>query len=68
MEDKAVICDVFGDCLTLTRAGDNLSFISYEEIGDEECADIHYKGGYVVRVCITADSGIAIMRDILKHL
>lgn len=68
MEDKTAICDVFGDCLRLTRAGDALSFISYEKIGEEEYADMHYKDSHVVRVCITADSGIAIMRDILRNM
>ena len=68
MEDKATICDVFGSCLRLTRAGHDLSYISYQKIGDDEFAILSYDDGTTRNICITADSGIAIMRDILKHM
>ena len=38
----------------------------YEEIGDEEYVRINFNNGSSRRVCVTADSLLAMARDVLK--
>lgn len=49
-----------------TRAGDNIQTMLLSE--DEETVTIFYKSGGSKNVCVACDSGIALMRDVLKEI
>lgn len=40
----------------------------YKTENDEEYVDIKYKNGCVKRVCVTGDSELAIIQDVIKCL
>ena len=75
MEDKREICKKLCELLKLTRAGEGLVSIDYEKDGEEEYAKVCWQQGepggmemFVDKVCITADSGAAIIRDVMRSI
>ena len=78
MEDKREICRKLCELLKLTRAGEGLVSIDYEKDGEEEYAKVCWQNdwqkdhpgykGFFQKICITADSGIAILRDVLRRI
>lgn len=68
-EDKNYIMQMLLATLKYTVAGLDIAAIRYEQISNgEEFAIIIYESGIHKPVNITADSGIALMRDILRAL
>lgn len=68
-EDKQLICDVLLKTLQLTREGSELQSLDYFQINDDEMVRITYVNQYARKVVnVTADSGVALIRDILKHI
>ena len=68
-ENKELIVRSFFDTLKSTRAGQNIASMRYEgSDGYMEFVIIEYTDGTVKIVQVTADSGIAMLRDILKKL
>lgn len=65
MENKAIICELLTKTLQATRNGADVTGITYQqdETGDEY-ATVHFKNGYKKRICVTADSGTALIRDV----
>ena len=69
MENKRKIVRALEDLLKQTRAGEDIEFLHlrYDENGDE-WVYVHYKDDYIRKVIVTADSGIALIRDVLRAL
>lgn len=67
-EDKQLICDELARLLKFTRGGDGIGKIKYVKNGQHETATIIFSKGFEVTVNVTADSGIAMIKDILKPL
>lgn len=67
-EDKQKICDSLLATIQLTRAGADIVDLMYLKTAYGEIVDIAYKNGGRRRVDVTADSGIAMVRDIIKEM
>lgn len=72
-EDKGAIAKQLLNLLKLTRAGENLTGCDYiidpvSEKAAEEYVVIQMKDGYMKRVCVTDDSGIALIEDVISAL
>lgn len=66
-EDKFLITTELFYTLRRTRAGKDISSLTYERTSEfEEYVNITYKDGSTKRVCVTADSGIALVWDVVK--
>lgn len=69
MEDKARILDALRYLLNLTMFGQDIHFIDYiKEEDGMELAEVTWADGYTQRINISMDSGIAIIRDVLRGL
>ena len=68
-ENKKRICELLLPAIQATRSGEDVTALEYvkEETGDEYVY-IKFKGGFSYRACVTADSGAAMIRDIMKEL
>ena len=68
-EDKELILTWLLQTLRNTVAGINLVNIAYKQLDDgDEQAILVYENGYRKTVNITADSGIAMIADIVKAM
>lgn len=68
-EDKGLILEMLLQTLRCTRAGLDLVNIRYEVLNNgTELAVLIYNNGYRKTVNITGDSGVAIMRDIMRGM
>lgn len=66
MENKKDIVARLSLLLKVTRAGCNIEKLELSE--DEEYVIIKFLNGGTRRVCVEADSGIALIRDVIKDL
>lgn len=66
MENKEKIIKALKDVLVLTRAGEDISGLVLSKAQDK--ITIVYKNGHFKSVNIEADSGIAIIKDVIKEL
>ena len=67
-EDRLKILSLLYDLLQETRAGRNISELSYHVDDNWEYVKIRFeKGGHKI-VDVTADSGISMIRDVLRVL
>lgn len=68
-EDKDLICQLLGATLKATRAHRDLLGLYYQEHdNDERTVTAAWTEGRSKIICVTADSGIAMIRDILRAL
>lgn len=68
-ENKQEICKKLCELLQLTRCGNHLTSIYYTKEGNEEYANVVWEQGkYKQKICVTADSGAAIISDVLKRI
>lgn len=68
-ENKQLICTRLLDALALTRAGSDCSMLLYEDMGQAgERVTIFYKAGGLKFIDVTADSGAAMIRDIMRAI
>lgn len=74
-EDKQAICNRLCDLLKITRSGNGLISIEYVKEGQEEYAKVCWQQGepggmemFMDKICITGDSGRAIILDVLKGI
>ena len=68
-EDKQNIINCLFQTLKQTVAGVGLEDIRYEQLTNgNEIAVLMYDNGYRKSVNITCDSGVALMRDILRNI
>lgn len=68
MEDKKIICALLTKTLQATRNGEDVAKIIYSRNDGEEYATVKYNNGYSKRVCVTADSGTSLIKDILRGM
>lgn len=68
MENKQHILKLLFICLQETRAGEDITALYLQEDHDSEYVRITYQNGFHKFVNVTADSGIAMLRDILKEV
>lgn len=67
-ENKQHICDLLTETLKATRDQHDLVRIRYEEIGpDHQQVVLDYEGGHR-SINVSLDSGIAMVRDILRAI
>lgn len=68
-ENMQAICDALCTALQLTRDQADLQRIRYEEVvpGEQQVV-LDYEGDYHRSVNVSLDSGIAMIRDILRAL
>lgn len=66
MTRKQEIANKLAEALKLTEACRDMVGITISD--DEEYAFVVFKNGYSRKVCIAADSGIALIRDICSRL
>nr|DAT27079.1 MAG TPA: hypothetical protein [Bacteriophage sp.] len=64
MEDKQKICDLLLPLLKATRAFSDLDDLEY--IQDQDCVLLAFANGYVRKVNVAMDSGIAMIRDVIQ--
>lgn len=65
-EDKQAICDALAKALQLTRGFHDLVGLRYETDGFRETVTFVYLGGEGAPINVTADSGEAMIRDIMR--
>lgn len=78
MENKQEICKKLYELLKITKGGNGLVSIEYMKDGKEEYAGLYWQNdlmkdhpnhkGFLQKICITRDSGIAIIRDVLQRI
>lgn len=67
-EDKKKICEKLGELLKLTRAGEDIDRIEYSHEKDDAIIFCKSCAPYGLRVCVEADSGIAMIQDIIRKV
>lgn len=65
MKTKKIVIRL-GILLKATRAGDDIKMLTLSE--DENFVTIIWENGYKKNVCVEADSGIALIRDVVSVL
>ena len=68
MENKERITHQLMLCLLATRAGEDISDMSYMKSTGDEWVNITFRDGSWLPVNVTADSGIALIKDVIKAL
>ncbi len=69
MEQKVLIIKKLEECLRSTKAGKDIESLEYtKDTRHEEYVHIHFVNGYTKTVCVTADSGIAMVLDVSRAL
>lgn len=69
MEDKKVICELLTKTLQATRNGEDVTEIIYDrDEHGEEYATVKFNNGYSKRICVTADSGTSLIKDVLRGM
>lgn len=69
MEDKDLICKELAKLLKLTINQSDLKSLRYEILdNNDEIVTLEWDNGYQKKVNVSADSGIAMVRDILRAL
>lgn len=67
MENKHEICEALLPVLRRTRALRDLEDLEYHVYPAEEVHAI-FRGGYTKRINVEADSGLALIRDVVNHI
>ena len=67
-KDKEIICQYLLD--TVQATGADIADIKYccDEVTDDAFVNITWTNGYTKSVDVTADSGIAMIKDVLRHI
>lgn len=66
MEKKEDIVKRLKLLLIATRAGSDIEDLVLSE--DQNTVTIQFRNGYTKKVCVEADSGIALIRDVIKKV
>lgn len=67
-EDKQKICDLLLQALNATRDGYDISSLEYKKHDGLEIVEITFDAGTKLHANVTYDSGIAMIRDIVRQL
>ena len=65
MEDKQKICDLLAETMRQTRELNDLNALTYDAMGEKVVAKFDHRWTVIN---VAADSGIAMIRDILKAI
>ena len=68
MENYQVICNWLCRALQRTRQFDELESLEHIKEGEERYVVASFDGNYTKRIRVTMDSGIAMIKDILRNL
>lgn len=70
MENKRKICALLLEAIQSTDRGRDLVELEYfdNEFTDDAHVDARYADGYRIRIDVTADNGIAMIKDIVGKL
>lgn len=68
MENYQAICNALCSTLRLTRQFNDLEKLEHRQEGHERYVVATFDGGHIKTVRVTMDSGIAMIKDILKNL
>ena len=68
MENYQAICNALCSTLRLTRQFDDLESLKHIQEGKERYVVAKFDGNYTKRIRVTMDSGIAMIKDILRNL
>ena len=66
MEDKQKIIDKLLPAVQLTIAGSNIENLTYNR--EREIVEIRFRNGGTREINVRMDSGIAMIRDVLKEI
>lgn len=69
-ENTFIICQRLLKLVEATRAGSDVVDIEYydNEYTDDAHVDITWANGQIVRIDVTCDSGIAMIKDVLEQI
>lgn len=67
-EDKQLICDRLLDLLQITRGFYDVENMTYKKTSFTEKVEVLFRSGHTKTVNVEADSGVAMIRDILKWI
>ena len=68
MENYQVICNWLCGALQRTRQFDDLESLEHIQEGEERYVVANFDGNCTKRIRVTMDSGIAMIKDVIKHL
>ena len=69
MENKKEITAKLGELLKLTRGGEDIEALNYvKEANGEEYVLMKHKDGYTRWICVSGDSGIALIVSVTRKL
>lgn len=68
MENKEHITSRLFSCLLLTRAGSDIADMTYHRAKYDEWVNVTFKDGGCMHINVAADSGIALIKDVIKAL
>ncbi len=66
MENKEIIVELLGALLLVTRAGRDIDKLILSE--DQATVTIQFNNGCKKEVCVEADSGISLIRDVVDAI
>lgn len=66
LENKEIIVELLKLLLTATRAGQDIDKLMLSE--DQATVTIQFNNGYKKEVCVEADSGISLIKDVINRL
>lgn len=65
-ENKQQICNALLEAFKLTRERDNIASLEYDVNTEIVC--VHYTSGFKVMINVAADSGMAMIKDIMNNI
>lgn len=68
MENYQAICNELCRTLRQTREFDELETLEHVQDGHERYVVARFYGGYTKQIRVTMDSGIAMIKDIIRNL
>lgn len=68
VEDKQSICNFLRMALRQTRAGEDVTAIKYDSVTETVYVYFNDEAQPSRRINVACDSGIAMIRDIMKHI
>ncbi|MEE1229795.1 MAG: hypothetical protein UHM56_01675 [Phascolarctobacterium sp.] len=68
MENYQAICNALCSTLRLTRNFDDLESLEHRQEGRERYVIARFVNGSIRKITVTADSGIAMIKDILRNI
>ena len=66
-QSKQIICDLLGEAIAATTAGDDLEALRYDPVA--EVVHVDFRDAYDARqINVSMDSGWAMIKDIVNHI